>query len=157
MASGDEDSLLANRDFHRAGAVGAGRHAGAVPGRLHSVHAVDDRPHLLLGIVAKNAILLLDYILITRREHHLDRSTAILDACRKRARPIIKTIVAMGGGMLPVALGLGGDPSFRVPMAIVGISGLITSTLLSLLVVPVVYGGVDDGVRGRVERQRGVR
>jgi len=105
---------------------------------------------MLLGIAAKNAILLVDYILIARREHHLDRTTAILDACRKRARPIIMTTLAMGGGMLPVALGLGGDPSFRAPMAIVVIGGLITSTVLSLLVVPVVYGWVDDGVRGRV-------
>lgn len=112
---------------------------------------------MLLGIAAKNAILLVDYIIIVRREHHLNRDTAILDACRKRARPIIMTTLAMGGGMLPVALGLGGDPSFRAPMAIVVIGGLITSTLLSLLVVPVVYGWVDDGVRGRVERRRGVQ
>jgi len=52
---------------------------------------------MLLGIAAKNAILLVDYIIIARREHHLDRDTAILDACRKRARPIIMTTLAMGG------------------------------------------------------------
>lgn len=64
-----------------------------------------------------------------------------MDACRKRACPIIMTTVAMGAGMLPIALGIGADPSFRAPMAIVVIGGLITSTLLSLLVIPVVYSG----------------
>ena len=57
------------------------------------------------------------------------------------------TTIAMGGGMIPVALGLGGDPSFRAPMAIVVIGGLITSTVLSLLVIPVIYSYVDDGVQ----------
>ncbi|TDN57183.1 AcrB/AcrD/AcrF family protein [Azoarcus indigens] len=104
---------------------------------------------MLLGIAAKNAILLVDYVIIARREHHLDRTTAILDACRKRARPIIMTTLAIGGGMPPVALGLGGDPSFRAPMAIVVIGGLITSTVLSLLVVPVVYGWMMGWGAGR--------
>ena len=67
-----------------------------------------------------------------------------MDACRKRARPIVMTTIAMGAGMLPVALGMGADPSFRSPMAVVVIGGLITSTLLSLLVIPVVYTCVDD-------------
>jgi multidrug efflux pump subunit AcrB len=54
------------------------------------------------------------------------------------------TTIAMGAGMLPIALGIGTDPSFRAPMAIVVIGGLITSTFLSLLVIPVVFTGVDD-------------
>jgi multidrug efflux pump subunit AcrB len=99
---------------------------------------------MLMGIVTKNAILLIDYIIIARRDHQLDRWEAILDACRKRARPIVMTSLAMGAGMLPIALGLGADPSFRLPMAIVVIGGLITSTFLSLLVIPVVYSYIDD-------------
>ncbi len=74
------------------------------------------------------------------------RWDALLDACRKRARPIVMTTIAMGAGMLPIAVGFGTDPSFRAPMAIVVIGGLVTSTFLSLLVIPVVYTFVDDGV-----------
>ena len=76
----------------------------------------------------------------------MTRWDALLDACHKRARPIVMTTIAMGAGMLPIALGLGADPSFRAPMAIVVIGGLITSTFLSLLVIPVVFTFVDDGV-----------
>ena len=101
---------------------------------------------MLMGITTKNAILLVDYILIARRDHGLSRRRAVLDACRKRVRPILMTTLAMGAGMLPIALGLGADPSFRAPMAIVVIGGLVTSTLLCLLVIPVVYSVVDDGV-----------
>ncbi|HQO29126.1 MAG TPA: efflux RND transporter permease subunit, partial [Accumulibacter sp.] len=99
---------------------------------------------MLMGIATKNSILLVDYVLLARREHGLDRWDALLDACRKRARPIVMTTVAMGAGMLPIALGLGTDPSFRAPMAIVVIGGLISSTFLSLLVIPVVFTYVDD-------------
>lgn len=102
---------------------------------------------MLMGIVTKNAILLIDYIIIARRDHQLQRWEAIVDGCRKRARPIVMTTIAMGAGMLPIALGLGADPSFRAPMAIVVIGGLITSTFLSLLVIPVVYSYVDDAVQ----------
>jgi multidrug efflux pump subunit AcrB len=77
----------------------------------------------------------------------LDRWNAIIDACRKRARPIVMTTIAMGAGMMPNALGWGADPSFRSPMAIVVVGGLITSTFLSLLVIPVVYSYVDDAVQ----------
>ncbi|HET6787197.1 MAG TPA: efflux RND transporter permease subunit, partial [Aquabacterium sp.] len=72
------------------------------------------------------------------------RWDAVIDACHKRARPIIMTTIAMGAGMVPIALGIGVDPSFRSPMAIVVIGGLITSTFLSLLVIPVVFTFVDD-------------
>jgi len=99
---------------------------------------------MLMGIATKNSILLIDYVVLARREHGLDRWSALLDACRKRARPIVMTTVAMGAGMMPIALGVGTDPSFRAPMAIVVIGGLITSTFLSLLVIPVVFTYVDD-------------
>lgn len=101
---------------------------------------------MLMGISTKNSILLVDYIVIARRDHGLERAAAILDACHKRARPILMTTIAMGAGMIPIALGWSGDPAFRAPMAIVVIGGLVTSTVLSLLVVPVVYSCVDDGV-----------
>ncbi len=101
---------------------------------------------MLMGIATKNSILLIDYVIMARRDHGLSRWEAMLDACRKRARPIVMTTVAMGAGMLPIAIGLGTDPSFRAPMAIVVIGGLITSTFLSLLVIPVVFTYVDDVV-----------
>ncbi len=94
---------------------------------------------MLMGIATKNSILLIDYVILARRDHGLNRWDALLDACRKRARPIVMTTVAMGAGMLPIAIGIGTDPSFRAPMAIVVIGGLITSTFLSLLVIPVVF------------------
>jgi multidrug efflux pump subunit AcrB len=99
---------------------------------------------MLMGIATKNSILLVDYMILARREHGLSRWDAILDACHKRARPIVMTTIAMGAGMTPIAIGLGVDPSFRSPMAIVVIGGLITSTFLSLLVIPVVFTYVDD-------------
>jgi len=99
---------------------------------------------MLMGIATKNSILLIDYVVLARRTQGLDRWDALLDACRKRARPIVMTTVAMGAGMMPIAIGLGTDPSFRAPMAIVVIGGLITSTFLSLLVIPVVFTYVDD-------------
>jgi multidrug efflux pump subunit AcrB len=102
---------------------------------------------MLMGIATKNSILLIDYVVLARREHGLDRWHALLDACRKRARPIVMTTVAMGAGMMPIAIGLGTDSSFRAPMAIVVIGGLITSTFLSLLVIPVVFTYVDDLVQ----------
>lgn len=101
---------------------------------------------MLMGIATKNSILLIDYIVLARREHGLNRWDAVVDACRKRARPIIMTTIAMGAGMLPLALGWGADPSFRAPMAVVVIGGLISSTFLSLLVIPVVFTYIDDAI-----------
>mgnify|MGYP001174158539 CR=1 FL=1 len=99
---------------------------------------------MLMGIATKNSILLVEYAIVARR-HGMDRLHALLDACHKRARPIIMTTLAMGAGMLPIALALGGaDMSFRSPMAVAVIGGLITSTILSLLVVPAVFTYVDD-------------
>jgi multidrug efflux pump subunit AcrB len=102
---------------------------------------------MLLGIATKNSILLVEYAIVARRDRGLSRLDALMDACHKRARPIIMTTIAMGAGMLPIALGWGTDPSFRSPMAIVVIGGLITSTFLSLLVIPVLFTYVDDFVQ----------
>jgi len=103
---------------------------------------------MLMGIATKNSILLVEYALVAQREQGLSRLEALLDACHKRARPIIMTTLAMGAGMMPIALGFGTDPSFRAPMAIVVIGGLVTSTFLSLLVIPVLYEVVDDCIQG---------
>jgi multidrug efflux pump subunit AcrB len=99
---------------------------------------------MLMGIATKNSILLVEYAIMARRHQGLTRGEALLEACRKRARPIVMTTIAMGAGMLPTAIGFGSDPSFRSPMAVVVIGGLITSTFLSLLVIPVVFTYVDD-------------
>ena len=99
---------------------------------------------MLMGIATKNSILLVDYALIAQRRG-LARVEAIIDACRKRARPIIMTTIAMGAGMLPLVFGWGAaDPTFRRPMAAAVLGGLVTSTLLSLVVIPVVYTLMDD-------------
>ena len=102
---------------------------------------------MLMGIATKNSILLVEYAIMARRDRGMSRLDALLDACHKRARPIVMTTIAMGAGMMPIAIGLGTDPSFRSPMAIVVIGGLITSTFLSLLVIPVIFTFVDDGVQ----------
>ena len=102
---------------------------------------------MLMGIATKNSILLVEYAIMARRDRGLTRAEALLDACHKRARPIVMTTIAMGAGMLPIAIGIGVDSSFRAPMAIVVIGGLITSTFLSLLVIPVLFTFVDDVVQ----------
>ncbi|MGO4475620.1 efflux RND transporter permease subunit [Massilia sp. 2TAF26] len=109
---------------------------------------------MLMGIVTKNSILLVDYAILARKAG-MNRFDALVDACHKRSRPIVMTTIAMGAGMLPLALGLSGDPSFRSPMAVAVIGGLITSTLLSLLVVPAVFTYVDDAEHwfGRMGRK----
>jgi multidrug efflux pump subunit AcrB len=112
---------------------------------------------MLMGIATKNSILLVEYAIMARRDRGMTRAEALLDARHKRARPIVMTTIAMGAGMMPIAIGLGTDPSFRAPMAIVVIGGLITSTFLSLLVIPVVFTYVDDGVqklKGLFHRER---
>jgi len=98
---------------------------------------------MLMGIVAKNSILLVDFAIEEMRAGK-GRLEAILESGHKRARPIVMTTVAMVAGMLPVALGIGGDSSFRSPMAISVIGGLITSTMLTLVIVPAVFTVVDD-------------
>jgi multidrug efflux pump subunit AcrB len=98
---------------------------------------------MLMGIVAKNSILLVDFAIEEMRAGK-SRNEAILQAGHKRARPIVMTTVAMVAGMLPIALGWGGDSDFRSPMAIAVIGGLITSTMLTLVIVPAVFTLFDD-------------
>ena len=98
---------------------------------------------MLFGIVAKNSILLVDFA-IEEMRLGVDRETAIIDAGHKRAQPILMTTVAMVAGMMPVAIGLHGDSSFRAPMAIAVIGGLLLSTVLTLLIVPAGFTLADD-------------
>jgi len=98
---------------------------------------------MLMGIVTKNAIMLVDFA-IEQIARGVDRIDAIVDAGRKRARPIIMTTIAMVAGMVPSALGHGDGGEFRAPMAIGVIGGLIVSTLLSLVFVPAFFVIMDD-------------
>jgi multidrug efflux pump subunit AcrB len=98
---------------------------------------------MLMGIAVKNSILLVDYTVLAERRG-LTRREALIDACSKRARPIVMTSIAMGAGMLPVALNIGGGSGFRSPMGVAVIGGLMTSTVLSLLVIPAAYTYVSD-------------
>ena len=98
---------------------------------------------MLMGLAAKNSILLVEYA-IEREREGMSQREALLEACRERARPIVMTSVAMAAGMLPTAFALEKGAEFRQPMAVAVIGGLITSTILSLVLVPVVYEFVDD-------------
>ena len=98
---------------------------------------------MLMGIVAKNAILLIDFA-IEMRARGMNRFTAVVEAGHKRAQPIVMTSIAMSAGMLPSALGVGEGGAFRAPMATAVIGGIIVSTVLSLVVVPSFYLIMDD-------------
>ncbi len=102
---------------------------------------------MLMGIVTKNAIMLVDFA-VERVKHGMHRNTAIIDACSKRAQPIVMTTIAMSAGMLPAGLAIGDGGEFRAPMAIAVIGGLLVSTVLSLVFVPAVYTIMDDVARG---------
>jgi multidrug efflux pump subunit AcrB len=110
---------------------------------------------MLTGVSTKNSILIVDYAIIGQRDYGLSRHDAIIDACRKRARPVIMTTLAMGAGMLPIAFSLAADGNFRAPLGVSVIGGLLTSTFLSLLAVPAAYTLMADimewwqGRRGR--------
>ncbi len=98
---------------------------------------------MLMGIVTKNAILLVDFA-VEMIHQGMKRNQAMIEAGRKRARPIIMTSIAMSAGMLPSALGVGEGGAFRAPMAIAVIGGIIVSTALSLIVVPSFFLIMDD-------------
>jgi multidrug efflux pump subunit AcrB len=98
---------------------------------------------MLMGLVTKNAIMLVDFA-VEEMARGVDGVTAIVDAGRKRARPIVMTTIAMAAGMVPSALALGVGGEFRAPMAVAVISGLIVSTLLSLVFVPAVFLLMDS-------------
>jgi multidrug efflux pump subunit AcrB len=98
---------------------------------------------MLMGIVTKNAIMIVDFSAAAMAKG-MERTKAVVEAGKKRARPIIMTTIAMVAGMLPSALGFGAGAEFRSPMAIAVIGGLLVSTLLSLLFVPAVFAVMDD-------------
>jgi hydrophobe/amphiphile efflux-1 (HAE1) family protein len=102
---------------------------------------------MLMGIVAKNAIMLVDFA-VEKMAEGVPRAEAIVDAGRKRARPIVMTTIAMVGGMLPAALGIDSGGEFRAPMAVAVIGGLISSTILSLVFVPAVFVLMDVASKG---------
>jgi multidrug efflux pump subunit AcrB len=106
---------------------------------------------MLMGIVTKNAILLVDFV-IEMRARGFNRMQAVMEAGHKRAQPIIMTSIAMSAGMLPSALGVGEGGAFRAPMATAVIGGIIVSTVLSLVIVPSFYLIMDDlsGLIGRL-------
>ena len=109
---------------------------------------------MLLGIVAKNSILLIDFAL-EEMGKGVDVWTAVVDAGHKRAQPIVMTTVAMVAGMIPTALSLGGDGSWRAPMGIVVIGGLVLSTILTLLIVPAAFSlavGIERYIGPRLGR-----
>ena len=106
---------------------------------------------LLMGLVTKNAILLVDYTKVLRKGG-MERREALITAGRTRLRPIMMTTLAMIFGMLPLALGLGQGAEMRAPLGRAVIGGLITSTVLTLLVVPVVYALFDDFAAWRHRR-----
>jgi len=110
---------------------------------------------MLMGIVSKNSILIVEYAIMAQRDQGLSRFDSLIDSCSKRARPIVMTTIAMIAGMTPIAMGWAGDPSFRAPMGIAVIGGLVVSTLMSLFIVPVVFTVVDDFQQwlGRIGRR----
>ena len=108
---------------------------------------------MLLGIVAKNSILVVD-MAIEEMGKGVPRDAAILEAGHKRVQPIIMTTVAMVAGMLPIALSLGGDASFRAPMGVVVIGGLIVSTALTLIIVPASFSLAVDAETWLAPRMR---
>jgi multidrug efflux pump subunit AcrB len=99
---------------------------------------------MLMGIVSKNSILIVEYAIMAQRDQGMSRFDSLIDSCSKRARPIVMTTIAMIAGMLPIAMGWAGDPSFRAPMGVAVIGGLVVSTLMSLFIVPAMFTVVDD-------------
>jgi multidrug efflux pump subunit AcrB len=99
---------------------------------------------MLMGIVSKNSILIVEYAIMAQRDHGMSRFDALIDSCSKRARPIVMTTIAMGAGMMPVALGWAGDPSFRAPMGVAVVGGIVVSTVMSLFIVPAMFTVIDD-------------
>jgi HAE1 family hydrophobic/amphiphilic exporter-1 len=99
---------------------------------------------LLMGIVAKNAILLIDFAKWAHKDRGVDRREALIEAGRIRLRPILMTTLALIAGMVPVALGLGEGADFRAPLGRAVIGGVITSTILTLVVIPTIYEILDE-------------
>jgi hydrophobic/amphiphilic exporter-1 (mainly G- bacteria), HAE1 family len=109
---------------------------------------------VLVGIVVNNAIVLIDYTNLLRREHHYTLREAVITAGRRRLRPILMTTVTTVLGLTPMALGLGEGGELQAPMARVVIGGLTTSTLITLVFIPMVYATVEEfGERARARRE----
>jgi multidrug efflux pump subunit AcrB len=142
--------LLYNNAFHPITIlIAVPLSAGGAFGALLATHNYLSLPALigllmLIGIATKNSILLVDYAEMAEHEQGMTRLDAVIDACAKRVQPVLMTSIAMIAGMAPIALGFGADASFRAPMAVAVIGGLITSTLLSLVVIPAAYTVIDD-------------
>ena len=122
--------------------------AGGVVGALLLTNTAISMPVvigilMLMGIVTKNSIMLVDFA-VEQEKHGMSQREAIIDAGRKRARPIIMTTLAMAAGMVPAAMATGEGGEFRAPMAIAVIGGLLVSTVLSLVFIPSVYTIMDD-------------
>jgi HAE1 family hydrophobic/amphiphilic exporter-1 len=110
---------------------------------------------LLMGIVAKNAILLIDFAKWAHKDRGVDLREALIEAGRIRLRPILMTTLALIAGMVPVALGLGEGADFRAPLGRAVIGGVITSTVLTLVVIPTIYEILDEWREGLFARFRG--
>jgi len=109
---------------------------------------------MLLGIVAKNSILLVDFA-VEMMNHGMPKNEAIYEAGHKRAQPIVMTTVAMVAGMLPIAVALSGDASWRAPMGVTVIGGLIFSTILTLLLVPAYFSiaiDIEHWIAGKFQK-----
>jgi len=110
---------------------------------------------LLIGIVKKNAIMMIDVALELEREHGLDPRSAILEACLRRFRPILMTTVAALAGAVPLAFGHGDGAEMRQPLGIAIVGGLLLSQLLTLYTTPVIYLYLDRLRVGWIARRRG--
>ncbi|MEX2153929.1 MAG: efflux RND transporter permease subunit, partial [Gemmatimonadaceae bacterium] len=110
---------------------------------------------LLMGIVAKNAILLIDFAKWAREERGLPLRESLIEAGAIRLRPILMTTFALIAGMMPIAFGTGEGAAFRAPMGVAIIGGVITSTFLTLLVIPTFYEVMDE-IRTKLARRVGL-
>jgi HAE1 family hydrophobic/amphiphilic exporter-1 len=108
---------------------------------------------MLAGIVVSNAILLVDYTNVLRRRDHIPLRDAVERAGRTRLRPILMTSLATILGLVPMSLGIGEGAEMQAPLARVVIGGLLTSTMITLIVVPVVYTIFEEGWRGRAHAE----
>ncbi|WP_233595593.1 MULTISPECIES: efflux RND transporter permease subunit [Corallococcus] len=141
-------TIMLSLPFALIGAIGALLLSGNALSMIALIGVI-----MLMGLVVKNGILLVDF---TQQLRDAGRSArdALLEAAPVRLRPILMTTIAMVAGMIPVALAKGDGAETRVPMALVIIGGLITSTVLTLVVVPVVYS-LLDGLSARFSRRKG--